>query len=107
MRRTAPKLALALSFTAVLAGCGGGTGLLKAGAVTNGIKASSPQAGEKLGFPAVATKNTTRVAGSDPVADAAGVAQAVYPSNGAGTHPAAVPIAPTDDWQGALSPPRL
>src|ERR1700722_16154032 len=100
MRRTAPMLALGCA--AALAGCGGGTALLK-GPVTNGIKASSPQAGEKLGFPAVATKNTTRVAGSDPIADAAGVALAVYPSNGAGTHPAAVTIAPTDDWQAALA----
>ena len=29
---------------------------------------------QQIGFPAIATKNTTRVAGSDPVADAAGVA---------------------------------
>ena len=93
---------LALGCAAALAGCGGGTELLK-GPVSSGIKASSPQAGEKLGFPAVATKNTTRVAGSDPIADAAGVALAVYPSNGAGTHPAAVTIAPTDDWQAALA----
>src|SRR5580704_13924145 len=100
MRRTAPMLALGCAVA--LAGCGGGTALLK-GPVTNGIKASSPQAGEKLGFPAVATKNTTRVAGGDPVADAAGVALAVYPSDGAGTHPSAVTIAPTDDWQAALA----
>ena len=32
-----------------------------------------------LGFPALATKNTTRVGGEDPVADAAAVATAVYP----------------------------
>ncbi len=93
---------LALGCAAALAGCGGGTELLK-GPVTNGIKASSSHAGEKLGFPAVATKNTTRVAGGDPIADAAGVALAVYPSNGAGTHPAAITIAPTDDWQAALA----
>jgi hypothetical protein len=85
----------------LLAGCGGGTTLIK-GPVT-GIKSNSPQAGEKLGFPAVATKNTTRVAGSDETADAAGVALAVYPSNGAGTHPTAVTIAPTDDWQAAIA----
>jgi hypothetical protein len=48
------------------------------------------KAPQKLGFPAVATKNTTRVAGGDPVADAAGVALAVYPSAGSGTHPGAV-----------------
>jgi hypothetical protein len=51
----------------------------------------------------VATKNTTRVAGADPTADAAGVALAVYPSSGAGTHPPAVAIAPTDDWEAAIA----
>jgi hypothetical protein len=65
--------------------------------------AKTPQAGQKLGFPAVATKNTTRVAGADPVADAAGVALAVFPSTAPGTHPSAVAIAPTDDWQAAIA----
>jgi hypothetical protein len=37
------------------------------------------------------------------VADAAGVALAVYPSSGAGTHPSAVVLAPTDDWQAAIA----
>jgi hypothetical protein len=87
---------------ALLAGCGGTTTILKGPTIT-GVAATSPQAGEKLGFPAVATKNTTRVAGGDPVADAAGVALAVYPSSAAGTHPSAVTIAPTDDWQAALA----
>ena len=32
-----------------------------------------------LGFPVFATKNTTRVAGADPIAYAAGAARAVYP----------------------------
>jgi hypothetical protein len=93
-----PKLALLLG-CAALAGCGGGTTIL----TTVGVQASSPQASQKLGFPTVATKNTTRVAGSDPVADAAAVSLAVYPSNGSGTHPKAVTIAPTDDWQAALA----
>ena len=51
----------------------------------------------------MATKNTTRVAGADPVADAAGVALAVYPSAAPGTHPGAVTLAPTDDWQAAIA----
>ena len=40
---------------------------------------SRPRRPQDLGFPAFATKNTTRVAGLDPVADAAGVALAVVP----------------------------
>ena len=46
------------------------------------VHEQQPQTVEDLGFPAFATKNTTRVAGSDPVADAAGVALAVFPSTG-------------------------
>jgi hypothetical protein len=99
---TAPCAALALA----LAGCGGGTTLLKgssAATVTVGIPSKTRQAAAKLGFPAVATKNTTRVAGADPAADAAGVALAVYPSAVPGTHPGAVTLAPTGDWQAAIA----
>src|SRR5436190_6856423 len=51
-----------------------------------------PQAVQDLGFPEFATKNTTRVAGADPVADAAGVALAVYPSTGGTEGPTAVTL---------------
>jgi hypothetical protein len=87
-----------------VAGCGSGGGITQIiRTPVIGVVARTPQAGQKLGFPAVATKNTTRVAGADPVADAAGVALAVYPSTLPGTHPSAVTIAPTDDWQAALA----
>jgi hypothetical protein len=104
MRRRLPTLALAAA-CAALAGCGGGTQLITGGGnpSVTGVAASSPQAGPKLGFPAFATKNTTRVSGADPIADAAGVALAVYPSQGSGTHPLAVVIAPDDDWQASLA----
>ncbi len=103
MRRI-PLLAL-LGACLTLAACGGGGG---GGGVT-GIRtvtvptAGTPKAAQQLGIPVIATKNTTRVAGGDPIADAAGVAQAVYPAAAAGTHPTAVTVAPTDDWQGALA----
>jgi hypothetical protein len=86
-----------------LAGCGGGSQLVLTGPSAVGVQAKTPQAGQRLGFPSVATKNTTRVSGTDPVADAAGVALAVYPSLTPGTHPEAVTIAPTDDWEAALA----
>jgi ell wall binding domain 2 (CWB2) len=57
----------------------------------------------QIGYPIIATKNTTRVDGPDPIADAAGVALAVYPSVGPGTHPPVVTIAPTGDWQAAIA----
>ena len=60
-----------------------------------------------LGFPLVATKNTTRVAGASAVENAAAVALAVYPSGAPGTHPTAVTIAPQDDWQAALASASL
>ena len=99
--------ALAAIAALALAGCGG-TKLLHEtstahATVTIGIPAASPQAAQKLGFPALATKNTTRVDGADPVADAAGVALAVFPSAAPGTHPNAVALAPTDDWQASIA----
>jgi hypothetical protein len=94
---------LALLAPAAVAGCGGSTQLISGPGPVVGIQSKTPHAGQKLGFPAIATKNTTRVAGGDPVADAAGVALAVYPSSGPGTHPGAVTLAPTDDWQAAIA----
>jgi hypothetical protein len=83
-----------------LAGCGAGTTLIVRTTSTTSAPASS-SAG--IGFPVLATKNTTRVSGVDPINDAAGVALAVFPSVAPGTHPTAVTIAPTDDWQAAIA----
>lgn len=95
---------MVLAATLALAGCGGGTQLITTNVqVTSQVQANTPQATEKLGFPVVATKNTTRVDGADPIADAAGVARAVFPSVAQGTHPTAVAIADTSDWQAALA----
>jgi hypothetical protein len=88
----------------VLAGCGGGTQLISGSSATvTEVQSKTPQAAQRLGIPTLATKNTTRVAGADPIADAAGVALAVYPSAGQGTHPSAVTLAPTNDWEAALA----
>ncbi len=43
-----------------------------------------PEEPADLGFPAFATRNTTRVAGADSVANAAGVALATFPPGGVG-----------------------
>jgi hypothetical protein len=84
-----------------LAGCGSKTELLRGPTVK--ISGGTAHAAQQIGFPAIATKNTTRVSGSDAVVDAAGVALAVYPSQAQGTHPPVVAISPTDDWQAALA----
>ena len=100
MRRSLLIAALAVCLPAV-AGCGGGsTGLIVTTTSTSG-SAASPAAG--LGFPVLATKNTTRVSGADSIANAAGVALAVFPSAAPGTHPTAVALAPTDEWQAAIA----
>jgi putative cell wall-binding protein len=52
------------------------------------------------GFPLVATKNTTRIAASDPLAESAAVALAVYP--GGGQRPKSVALADAGDWRAAL-----
>jgi hypothetical protein len=88
---------------AVLAGCGDATRLLTGPSETVQSTATVTGGGSQPGFPVVATKNTTRVAGADPTADAAAVALAVYPSAAPGTHPSVVTLAPTDDWQAAIA----
>jgi hypothetical protein len=106
-RRKLAPTAVAFACITAVAGCGGGTQLIQGPGPVIGIQSKTPNAGQRLGFPAVATKNTTRVAGADPIADAAGVALAVYPSTGPGTHPQVVTIAPTDDWQAAIASSQL
>jgi Cell wall binding domain 2 (CWB2) len=93
-----------------LASCGsGGPKLLHPDSSTNrsgvqgGVSSTTPQAAQKLGFPTLATKNTTRVPGADPTTDAAVVALTVFPSAAPGTHPSAVTLAPSDDWQAAIA----
>jgi hypothetical protein len=60
-----------------------------------------------LGFPVFATKNTTRAGGADPVADAAGVARAVYPSRTDESSPRAVVTVEQGDWRAAISAAQL
>src|SRR5689334_19906880 len=102
MHRTCSIALLAACLAVAVAGCGGrATTLIK---VKTESAAQSPvSVSEGIGFPVLATKNTTRVSGADPAADAAGVALAVFPSTVAGTHPTAVTIAPTDDWEAAIA----
>jgi hypothetical protein len=64
-------------------------------------------AGPALGFPIFATKNTTRVGGADPVADAAAVAQAVFPSRSEDTRPQAVVLVDQDDWRAGIAAAQL
>lgn len=78
-----------------------GLGKVKPGELTE--KAREARAGGRsggtLGFPAAATRNTTRIPGSDPVDISIASAYAAYPVSGPGAPPAAVTIADDHDWQ--------
>jgi len=103
MRRlvTAGLLSLLL---ALAAGCGSAPRRLEAPQL--GSSGNQGDASQALGFPGFATKNTTRVGGGDPVADAAAVARAVYPGGGAdgtASRPRAIVLADRNAWQAGLA----
>ena len=64
---------------------------------------AAAESAEQLGYPAFATNNTTRVGGSDPAANAAAVALAVFPSATPEQRPVAVTLVDEDDWAGAIA----
>jgi putative cell wall-binding protein len=94
--------ALLLSGCSLKAGSDNSSGSLAA-APRSGAKSSDKKAVEQLGFPVTATRNTTRVSGSDATADAAGVASAVFPASALETRPPAVVLVDKDDWQAAVA----
>ncbi|HET8564889.1 MAG TPA: cell wall-binding repeat-containing protein [Solirubrobacterales bacterium] len=61
------------------------------------------QTPEALGYPSFATNNTTRIGGSDPAANAAAVALAVFPSTTPAQRPTAVTLVNEEDWAGAIA----
>jgi hypothetical protein len=107
-RRLLPFLLLVL-----IAGCGGGGDDQRGGGDDSqpvlGASGDEEQAEDapSLGFPVFATKNTTRVAGADAIANAAGAARAVYPARTDESSPRAVVIVEQDDWRSAMSAAQL
>jgi hypothetical protein len=100
---------LLLIVALLAAGCGGGG---KDGGDDQrqpvvGKASDDEEASAGLGFPGFATKNTTRVGGADPIADAAGAALAVYPSTSRDTRPPSVTLVDAGDWQAAISAAQL
>ena len=96
----------ALLATLALAGCSigsGGNDEAATGVATSAPTSSQSQAAAKLGFPTVATRNTIRVGGGDPIADLAGTAAAVFPATDDQSRPHAVVLVDKDDWQGAVA----
>ncbi len=112
----APKLlaalvALALVFIVVaIVGSSGGDDKASTSAVPASASAAADQGDESssdtpeaLGYPSVATNNTTRIGGADPASNAAAVALAVFPSTTPAQRPAAVTLVDEEDWAGALA----
>jgi Cell wall binding domain 2 (CWB2) len=101
-------LAVVFIVAAVLGGRGGGgespeTPAPVSEAPSAPAEAPVAQTPEELGYPAFATANTTRVGGSDPASNAAGVALATYPSTAPSQQPAAVTLVDPDDWRSAIA----
>jgi hypothetical protein len=55
-----------------------------------------------LGYPVTATRNTSRINGTDPVEISLAAALAAYPTTGPGTPPAAVSVVSADDWRAGI-----
>jgi len=104
-------VAIVFIVAAVLGGSGGGKSESAAGpaptpapmASDEAAEAPASQSAERLGYPSFATGNTTRVGGSDPAANAAAVALAVFPSTTPDQQPAAVTLVGEEDWAGGIA----
>ncbi len=107
---------MAVLLLALVAGCGGGDdgdsgggdgGNQEAPVLGTGGDEEQAEGAPALGFPVFATKNTTRVGGADPIADAAGAARAVYPARTDESSPRVVVVVEQGDWRAAISATQL
>jgi hypothetical protein len=105
------RVAFVLLALVFVVGCGGkkraDNSFSSPDAPVLGRPAQAKDAATDLGFPGFATKNTTRVGGADPIADAAGVARAVYPGAAEDSRPGVVTIVDAADFQVAVSAGQL
>src|SRR3954466_29078 len=103
MRRRELPLAVRTLCAWIAAACGGPASGVAAKTTSStptvGARGNQSEAAGNLGFPAFATKNTTRVGGADAGANAAGVARAVYPGPSVKTRPGAVTLVDARDWR--------
>jgi hypothetical protein len=99
-RRT---LLLAAAAAVALSGCSLKSDSSGNSQIQSGVKSNSKEAASQLGFPVAATRDTTRVSGTDPVADAAGVAEALFPAKNVDTRPGAVVLVDKNQWQAGIA----
>jgi hypothetical protein len=81
-------------------GGGGGTRVVTIAVATD--NAQQAPVGT-LGFPLVATRNTTRISGPDPVSDAAAAALATHPPAPQAKALRAAAVVPDDSWQSGIA----
>jgi hypothetical protein len=106
-RRPLAASLLACAALFLAAGCGNSDNGGGASTPQIGKHGGQPKAAQQLGFPTFATRNTTRVGGADPVADAAAVAQAVFPGTADVTRPGAVTLVDSNSWQDGVAASAL
>src|SRR5918997_314207 len=94
------RMAITLALACLSAGCSLGEDDQRPPQLS--VDPDDDQAAQKLGFPASATRNTVRVGGADAVADAAGVASALFPATRSGDRPTSVVLVDSEDWQSAI-----
>jgi hypothetical protein len=102
--RPAPRatgVLLAVALTGALAGCG--KAALRHTASSAGGPSPSVAPLAAPGAVSVVTKNTVRLGGSEPAADAAAVARAAYPGLTPSTRPQAVVIVDEHNWAASLA----
>src|SRR2546421_4206223 len=92
-----------IALSLALAACGQSSNSDLGQSPAIGRKGDQPKAAQELGFPQFATKNTTRVGGADPTADAAAIAQAVFTPALASARPHAVTLVDSSDWQAGVA----
>lgn len=92
--------ALALVAIAALPGCTLGDNGLQKTTLSSGSSVEDFSRG--TGSPALTTRNTIRIPGADPAANAAGAAITAYPSSSSFTRPSAVAVVGESDWRAAL-----
>ncbi len=99
--------ALALGVAAALLAAGCGKSLPRESAAARGAGVTTVSGGTTLAAGGLATKNTTRLGGASPIADAAAVALAVNPGLTPTTRPQAVVLVNDRDWPAALAAAAL
>jgi len=99
-RRT---LLLAPAVALILSGCSLSSAPAGSGQINAGVGSDSKDALGQLGLPTAATRDTTRVSGSDPVTDAAGIATALFPASNRTNRPGAVTLVDKSQWQAGIA----